>query len=1081
MDFLAGFNIQTTDSTGNLRRMRDILVDISKVMANMGTAERINFAEKVFDARGSLGGGTLAVNTKAIDDFVKKLDSSAGAASQTAQKMDEGIGGTLRRLSRAAEGFSRTMGQMIGEAFQPILNFSTSVILALRDLANEFPLLTKGLALTAGGAAAVGAALFVITTAGKLIGSTVANIKNLAAAITGSATAAAQADKLKNLESEASNARRIALENKRHLNEMQNAAREAAAAVVAAEKQKLAASEARVRQEIANNEKAKYAYTLQNGSAKGFVQIPELTAAQDAMQKQTLAVQAAEDAYKKSGAAASQAAAAYDASKTQALAAAAAHQNFTLTARSAWTELRNVAAAQQGMNASSVAFDAAAKRFVQTLGMTGTAAEVASAKILAMNNAAAGQAGLTALSGALQSAKAAILQFVTASDAWSFTTLKNINLTKLFTAAQLALGNAFSWTTAKTVISKKATAALGIATKGAAAAFLAAKAAVIKLWTAMKAHPVIAVAAAVAALTAAFAALMIQIKKYQETELQSHADKYREKQEKIIEADGVRMQRLQQLAGKQKLTNDEMKQAETIISNLKKYGDDLGITLDKQTGQLTAAAGAWEKLKKAMDDKKIGLIDRVIKQEEENVRALRDELKRFSETKYLKNKDGSYVKRSSMGKEEQEARIKAIQEELDRRLEKIAALKEEQKLVRNPPKVKDDVEQEIQQQEKLSKEVEKAQKAQLAAEEKLARMNRTDLENKIHDIQKARDEYKKNIQVQIDYEKGQRNQDQKKIKELEQKLTEADKVYQIQIDKAKEEQQKSFESDLKAMREDYQRAQRELELSRQQRKEDRQIDEAARESPDNAVRMIDKMLLDLAKQIEESKKKVQKALEEAAKPDKKGNVSKEAQKNLRDARSELARQQSRQDSLQGKREQIETQKREQSRRDQEQYGDKISKAEEERNTAEATKQIDEEIKKALKNNLQSGIAMINSLIDKFSAAADAAKKAYEEAYKNAMSDGAINRDERKNLDELFKKYTFAAGQTSKYRDKLAEGVRTAQQETPASRGIFNAADIDSLLHGTQDPTEEINKKMDTVDAMLSRIYNKMGNLGIKFA
>ena len=843
---------------------------------------------------------------------------------------------------------------------------------------------------------------------------------------------------------------------------------------------------------------------MQNGgSSKGYKTDPQLIAAQKALKDQERAAKQAAAAYNTARAAGSEAAKAYGESVRTAAAAAQAQTDYAAATTSAWSETKRLVAietekqaalaqsaaaqeaamnigpltreqanhyalmsqsAQQAFSTAQQAADKAALKICQSLGLTGTAADIAGVKILAMNNVAAGHAGLAALSGALHKVKAAVIAFITAADKWQFTTLKNINLTKILTAVKLSLGKAFSLAAAQAAATKTVFAALGIVTKGLTAAALGAKAAVLALWAAMKAHPIVAVVAAIAMLTAAIAALCIQIEKYQESQMLDFADKYRARQDKVIQADEIRAKRLQQLAGKQQLNNEEMKTAEECLSSLRKYGDDLGITLDKQTGQLNVAAGAWENLQKAMDAKKISNIDRVIKQEEQNIAKLRAEWRRLGQkglwgdtANLTRNEDGTYAKLSG---DEIEARSKAIDQEIDRRNEKIAALKEEQRLIKNPPKVKDEVEKEIQHQEELSKEVEKAQKAQAAAEEKLARMSRTDLENKIHDLQRERDEYKKNIQVQLDYEKGQRNQDKEKIRQLEEKLAGADKAYQVQIDKAKKEQQESFERDLKAMREDYERAQAELERSRQQRKEDRQIDEAAKKSPDSAVKMIDAMLLDLAKQIEESKKKVQAALEKAAKPDKKGNVSKEAQKELKTARDELSRQQSRQDSLQQKKDQLETSKLEQGKRDQRDYGDKIARAEQEEAKKKATSDLDANIQKALKADLQSGLALIKTVISSFAAAAESAKKAYEEAYAEAMKDGTINEDERRNLDALFKKYSEASGLKQQYQERLKEIQKNPTKDVKALAS-FDASTLQNLFdrsgHAAETREERIAK------------------------
>jgi len=137
IDYLKQYNVRTLNADGSMRRMRDTLVDIAKAMEKMTNAEQIAFAEKVFDARGSLGGGTLAVNTAAIDDFVKKLEQAEGETAKKAEEMEAGIGGALRRLGSAAEGVSLAFGELISVSFLPMVEQLSDVCGWLRRIISE--------------------------------------------------------------------------------------------------------------------------------------------------------------------------------------------------------------------------------------------------------------------------------------------------------------------------------------------------------------------------------------------------------------------------------------------------------------------------------------------------------------------------------------------------------------------------------------------------------------------------------------------------------------------------------------------------------------------------------------------------------------------------------------------------------------------------------------------------------------------------------------------------------------------------------------------------------------------------------
>lgn len=125
---LKAMGIATTDANGNLRAMPDIMADIAKAMAAMPTAQRLGFAEEIFDLRGSLAGLQLGGNIDQLDEFIKKLQTVNGVSARTAQEMDSGIGGAWRIFMSAIEGCQIAIGRIIGEALTPYMNKLSAVI-----------------------------------------------------------------------------------------------------------------------------------------------------------------------------------------------------------------------------------------------------------------------------------------------------------------------------------------------------------------------------------------------------------------------------------------------------------------------------------------------------------------------------------------------------------------------------------------------------------------------------------------------------------------------------------------------------------------------------------------------------------------------------------------------------------------------------------------------------------------------------------------------------------------------------------------------------------------------------------------
>lgn len=166
---LKAMGIATTDANGNLRAMPDIMAEIAKAMASMPTAQRLGFAEEIFDLRGSLAGLQLGGNIQQLDDFIKKLQSVNGVASKTAQEMDSGIGGAWRIFMSAVEGCQIAIGRIIGEALTPYMNKLSAVMTKVA----EWIAAHKGVVIMAvkivAGMLAAGAALIALGLAFKAV------------------------------------------------------------------------------------------------------------------------------------------------------------------------------------------------------------------------------------------------------------------------------------------------------------------------------------------------------------------------------------------------------------------------------------------------------------------------------------------------------------------------------------------------------------------------------------------------------------------------------------------------------------------------------------------------------------------------------------------------------------------------------------------------------------------------------------------------------------------------------------------------------------------------------------------------
>ena len=166
-DKLKGIGIATVDASGNLRKMADIMADIGMAMSSMPSAEKISFAEEIFDIRGSLAGLSLGDNVKGLQAFIEKLQDIRGTAGNTAKEMDDGLGGSFRMLLSAVEGAMNAIAKALEGTLKPFVDRATEATLAVIKWIEANSGLVTGFALAVAGAAALGAALIVIGTASK--------------------------------------------------------------------------------------------------------------------------------------------------------------------------------------------------------------------------------------------------------------------------------------------------------------------------------------------------------------------------------------------------------------------------------------------------------------------------------------------------------------------------------------------------------------------------------------------------------------------------------------------------------------------------------------------------------------------------------------------------------------------------------------------------------------------------------------------------------------------------------------------------------------------------------------------------
>lgn len=548
-DQLRSVGVETVDANGNLRKMAEIMRDISKVLSSMPTAERLSFAEDIFDIRGSLAGLTLTANTDELDAMLVRLQDVEGVAAKTATAMDAGLGGSFRLWESAVEGSLNAIAEAMNSTLQPLIVKVTDVINAFTQWIEANRGLVTAFAVTVAGAAGLAVVLIGIGVAAK---GAAAGIAVVHTAIKGftflQGVAIAQGTALKTsftlLTQSFADYRNTAIP-----------------AMVGTEKFCAALG---------------LASTSANRARASIILMSNAEAAAAAKSALAAKWRVMTNALKNFSLAAIAATAA---TKAQAAAEAAAAVKTALV--SGWTAMAN---ALKGLTLSSIAAAAALKAQAVAEGAMAAGRALATAWTAMASALKSYTAASIAATVAVKAQTVAEALCTAGSVALNQVRKAGIAVTALFTAANL-----------KAVIAVSAVAVGNFLLAGAAKVAAGAMLALGAVMSFIAAHPV---AVALIALGAVLAGVCIYLSRAGSytAQLSDKMSTLREKGDQLRKTDEIRMERLQQLAAKQKLTNAEMAEARMLAAKLQKKYGDLGITISDNAMRITALGAAASRI-----------------------------------------------------------------------------------------------------------------------------------------------------------------------------------------------------------------------------------------------------------------------------------------------------------------------------------------------------------------------------------------------------------------------------------------------------------------------------------------------------
>ena len=548
-DQLRSVGVETVDANGNLRKMAEIMRDIAKAMSTMPTAEKLAFAEDIFDIRGSLAGLTLTANTDELDAMLAKLQDVEGVAADTAKKMDAGLGGAFRLLLSAVEGAMNAIADAMNSTLQPLIVKVTAVINAFTQWIEANRGLVTAFAVTVAGAAGLAVVLIAIGVAAKGAAAGIAVVQTAIKGFTFlQGVAIAQGTALKTsftlLTQSFADYRNTAIP-----------------ALVGTEKFCAALG---------------LASTSANRARASIILMSNAEAAAAAKSALAAKWRVMTNALKNFSLAAIAATAA---TKAQAAAEAAAAVKTALI--SGWTAMAN---ALKGLTLSSIAAAAALKAQAVAEGAMAAGRTLATAWTAMASALKSYTAASIAATVAVKAQTVAEALCTAGSVALNQVRKAGIAVTALFTAANL-----------KAVIAVSAVAAGNFLLAGAAKVAAAAMLALGAVMSFIAAHPV---AVALIALGAVLAGVCIYLSRAgaYTAQLSDKMSTLREKGDQLRKTDEIRMERLQQLAAKQKLTNAEMAEARMLAAKLQKKYGDLGITISDNAMRITALGAAASRI-----------------------------------------------------------------------------------------------------------------------------------------------------------------------------------------------------------------------------------------------------------------------------------------------------------------------------------------------------------------------------------------------------------------------------------------------------------------------------------------------------
>lgn len=131
---LAKMGVEVYDSTGNMRSLNDVFLDMRDAMDSMSQQGRMNVISTIFNARDMKSAEAILANVgKRYEELSGYIDDAAGAAQDMADTQLDNLAGDITLFQSALEGAKITISDVLTPSLREFVQFGTDGISRLTE------------------------------------------------------------------------------------------------------------------------------------------------------------------------------------------------------------------------------------------------------------------------------------------------------------------------------------------------------------------------------------------------------------------------------------------------------------------------------------------------------------------------------------------------------------------------------------------------------------------------------------------------------------------------------------------------------------------------------------------------------------------------------------------------------------------------------------------------------------------------------------------------------------------------------------------------------------------------------------